>query len=338
MKTTRFITSTLFLISSTFAQVNVPPEFDPNATFQITIQHTLDITAPLQPADATVWDVDLYHVARNPGVIEYLRSRNSNPVTIICYFNAGLVQHSDCDFDTVWNTTENRHLLGNGWGEEFPDEFWINIKDQKARDLIKTRIALAAHLGCDGVDPDNIDGYGVDSDPDEENKTGWNLTEDDDERFILDLATYAHTLTTKRGFTMLIGQKNAPELAERVEASLDFAVLEDCKELRDGGEGFCNEYTRYVEKGKPVFSIEYPRTLEGTRAGSCRTTGASQAEYTAACDERGNDLFSTVLKIKEGEGELNGCTQYCSGNEVGTGVVVTAEDSTLDGGECVTLP
>jgi len=56
-----------------------------------------------------------------------------------------------------------RGLLGKKW-PKFPDERWINIKNQTAVELIKRRITLANNLGCDAVDSDNIDGYSVDSD------------------------------------------------------------------------------------------------------------------------------------------------------------------------------
>jgi len=56
------------------AQVKVPPEFKPgsNLKWQIEIQNTIDTSKPLVPS-VTVWDIDLYHAARNPDVIPYLR-------------------------------------------------------------------------------------------------------------------------------------------------------------------------------------------------------------------------------------------------------------------------
>ena len=240
---------------------------------------------------------------------------------------------SDCDYNTTW---EKSGLLGNTYdlnSNEFSDERWINIKNQTARDFVKRRITLANQLGCDGVDPDNIDGYWNDEDGD--NGTGWSLSASDYVSFVTELATHAHSLSTKRGFTMLIGQKNAPELVDKIGGVLDFAVLEDCKSLNDGGDSnFCSDFQPYIAEGKPVFSIEYPSTL-GNSKGTCSATGASKAQYTASCDTtKGNSGFSTVLKIQGGDGELNGCTQYCSGGASETGAVTTATDSELDGSSC----
>ncbi|KAK5655872.1 hypothetical protein OQA88_5411 [Cercophora sp. LCS_1] len=318
--------------------VDVPPGFTPGVKWQIDIQHALDTSAPLVPTDAPVWDLDLYFISRNPGTIDYLRRQNPD-VFIICYFNAGAVQESDCDWDEVWQKPPYIGLLGNPLGD-FPDERWVNIKNQTGRDLIKKRITVANELGCDGVDPDNIDGYLVDEDDElpAQNKTGWNLSEQDELTFVKELAAHAHNLTTRRGFTMLIGQKNAAPLAEQLVGDLDFAVLEDCKGLNEDPEddpNFCQEFQRYVNANppKPVFSIEYPPTLGNPATGACNASGANQQNYTASCTPRPETQgFSTVLKIQGDQGELNGCTQYCDG--FGRGVVVTVEDARKDENNC----
>ena len=156
------------------------------------------------------------------------------------------------------------------------------------------------------------------------------------------LSTYAHFLTTERGYTMLIGQKNAPELASALLRYVDFTVLEDCKSLFDKKpeNAFCSEFQPFITGGnqKPILSIEHPISLisleNGKGSGNCRSTGANDAQYKASCDTtKGNAGFTTVLKIKEGEGELNGPTQYCDAG-LGKGVVVTATNSAKDGVAC----
>jgi hypothetical protein len=64
---------TSWLLSVCAAQVNVPPGFEPGVKWQIDIQHALDTSAPLVPADAPVWDLDLYFISRNPDTVTYLR-------------------------------------------------------------------------------------------------------------------------------------------------------------------------------------------------------------------------------------------------------------------------
>lgn len=80
-------------------------------------------------------------------------------MNIICYFNAGLAQPSDCDWESTWQQPQYSGLLGKSYDPPFGEEKWINIKNQTGIDLIKRRVTLARDLGCDGVDPDNIDGY-----------------------------------------------------------------------------------------------------------------------------------------------------------------------------------
>lgn len=60
-------------VGGALAKVNVPPNFEIGAKWQIIIQNTIDISAPLQPTDAVVWDLDLYHIARTPKIVNYLR-------------------------------------------------------------------------------------------------------------------------------------------------------------------------------------------------------------------------------------------------------------------------
>ncbi|KAK3292868.1 glycoside hydrolase superfamily [Chaetomium fimeti] len=320
-------------IPGSLAQVDVPPNFVPGVKWQIVIQNTIDPNATLQPTDAVVWDLDLYHVVRTPEVVTTLRNNDPNAI-LICYFNAGLAQTSDCDYDSRWLDSG---LLGNIYDPEepqFSDERWVNIKNQTARDWMKDRITLARDYGCDGVDPDNIDGFL--NDEDDDNGTGWDLSQADYVSFVTELATHAHSLTTLQNHTLLIGQKNAPELVEQLSDALDFAVLEDCKGLNDEEDfTFCEDFQAYITAGKPVLSIEYPSTLGDTETGACNPDGTSDEQYAASCaTDQGNSDFSTVLKIQGGDGELNGCTQYCSGGEPGTEVVVTATDPELDGETC----
>ncbi|KAK4207745.1 glycoside hydrolase [Rhypophila decipiens] len=330
------------LIAEASAQVVKPPNFDPEVKWQIEIQSTIDPMAPLTPTDALVWDLDLYHVSRHPEVVTYLRD-NIPGVNIICYFNAGLVQDSDCDWDD-WQRPEYIGLLGEYY-ESDPNtgERWVNIRNQTGIDRIKRRVRLAAQLGCDGVDPDNIDGYN--------DNTGFDLNSADYINFVTQLADQAHALTTNRSFTLLIGQKNAAELVPDLQPVLDFAVLEDCKNLLGEAErAFCADFQPYIAnttQTKPVFSIEYPTTLRDPAAPQqCRTTGADEAQYEASCANDtvpdgplGNYRYSEILKLRD-EGdeatELNGCTQYCvpEGQDPASGVVVTAINSELEGDDC----
>jgi len=74
----------------------------------------------------------------------------------------------------MWDIPAYYGLLGQQW-PEFPDKRWVNIKNRTSHKLIKRRISLANRIGCDAVNPDNIDRYSVNSDdklPKSEKVTG----------------------------------------------------------------------------------------------------------------------------------------------------------------------
>jgi hypothetical protein len=72
MKSPAYLVAAGLSIRGALAQVVVPPGFTPGVPWQIIIQNAIDPTRPLQP-NVTVWDLDLYHIARNPGIVTYLR-------------------------------------------------------------------------------------------------------------------------------------------------------------------------------------------------------------------------------------------------------------------------
>lgn len=56
----------------------IPDEFKPGVKWQINIQNPVDPRAGLQPADAKVIDIDLFHASKDPTVIPALHVRTPN--------------------------------------------------------------------------------------------------------------------------------------------------------------------------------------------------------------------------------------------------------------------
>lgn len=116
--------------------------------------------------------------------------------------------------------------------------------------------------------------------------------------FLTELSTYAHSKTTTLGFPLMIGQKNAVELTDRIHTIMDFAISENCigsdnvGSNRGSTDEFCSVFQAYyTENDKPVFDIEYPASLiAGGSSSSTRrrrwarsTTGRRDtADITAA--------------------------------------------------------
>jgi len=129
------------------------------------------------------------------------------------------------------------------------------------------RIDVSLSKGCDAVDPDNMDGYSVD--------TSFPLTVADGIDYMRFLANYAHVAN------IAIGLKNAPELINGTLDVIDWQLNESCAMYNE-----CQKFQPFIEAGKPVFHIEY-------------ATGANVSLLNQACNAPGTHGFSTMLKKSE---------------------------------------
>ena len=106
------------------------------------------------------------------------------------------------------------------------------------RAVIAGRLDFAVERGCDGVEPDNVDGY--------QNLNGFRLTREDSLDFLLWMAHYAHELD------LAIGLKNSPGLVPDVVDEFDFAVVEQCFQYDE-----CGRYADFIRANKSVWAVEY---------------------------------------------------------------------------------
>lgn len=95
-------------------------------------------------------------------VMADLRSGESG-VHVVCYFSAGTYEPERADDDLArgirasdWNGIKGSTL--EQWGEQ-----WLDIRSAKAKTIMQKRMDYARQIGCDGIDPDNMDGF--DNDP-----------------------------------------------------------------------------------------------------------------------------------------------------------------------------
>ncbi len=184
-------------------------------------------------------------------------------------------------------------------------ERYENFADETVFNLMKQRIDDAATIGCDGVDPDNIDIWTI-------KELG--VSQDKVVAALKRMAAYTHTKTTKLGNTLMIGQKNAAPIAKDLVADFDFAVLESCVT-----EGFCGDFANYLAAGKPVADIEYPKSLgnKNDEKNGCNLKGVSSSDRTKVCKPLADNLarMSRVLKLNFDAFGLNGCTQFCEDSQ-----------------------
>ncbi|KAH8694065.1 glycoside hydrolase superfamily [Talaromyces proteolyticus] len=228
-------------------------------TWQIELLYTLNDTS----VNVEVYDIDLF----NSGA-DLISSLQKEGRKVICYFSAGSWENWRPDADKFNNSTDLGGTL-NGW----PNEKWLNISSENVRSIMKTRLDMAKDKGCDGVDPDNVDGYN-----NEENDLG--LTKQDSINYLGFLAAEAHSRN------MSIGLKNAGEIIDSVIDNMQWSVNEQCAQFNE-----CDTFSPFTDANKPVFHIEYPKGTD-TDNNALVTT----AQKNAACNFKGSKNFSTIIK------------------------------------------
>jgi hypothetical protein len=198
---------------------NLPLEM----TWQIQYSGAMDYSLHVDMFNLDLFDTD-------EETIGELKQRG---IVVVCYFSAG--SHEDWRPDSHEFPVET---LGNpmrGW----EGETWLDIrKIASLRPVLEKRLDLAVSKGCDGVDPDNVNGY--------ENDTGFALTYEDQLAFNIYLANAAH----ERG--LLIGLKNDLGQIEDLLLHFDWALDEECFSYNE-----CELLLPFIEAGKPVFVVEY---------------------------------------------------------------------------------
>jgi hypothetical protein len=120
------------------------------STWQIVLLQPIkiDSISPSITPDVDVYDIDLFD---NPkSTIDALHKLGKK---VICYFSAGSYESNRPDSGSFKPSDKGKEL--DGW----PGEFWLQLNSGNVRDIMGKRLELAASKGCDGVDPDNVDGF-----------------------------------------------------------------------------------------------------------------------------------------------------------------------------------
>ncbi len=193
----------------------------------LTIQLAVDASHPLHlPARSAVVEVDLFDTPAGD------RSRIRQHSKLQCYFSAGTFEN--------WRPDAADYpasIIGHadaGW----TGEYWVDIRSDVLKAILGRRLDLAVQKGCDGVDPDNVDGY--------RNNTGFALTAADQLAFNRWLAQAAH----QRGLYVVL--KNDPSQASQLVDDFDAVVSESCYRFNE-----CALFDVFLQRNKPVWDIEY---------------------------------------------------------------------------------
>ncbi len=177
--------------------------------------------------DVEVYDIDLFDAL--PAVTEQLLGAGRR---VICYFSAGSFEGFRPDADQFLTAD-----LGNPL-DDFPDERWLDIRSSSVHEIMRARLDIAVQKSCDGVEPDNVDGF--------TNDTGFPLTATDQLAFNRFLANEART----RGLAVAL-KNDLDQIPELVDY-FDFSVNEQCHEFNE-----CDQLQPFITAGKPVLNAEY---------------------------------------------------------------------------------
>jgi hypothetical protein len=179
--------------------------------------------------DVDVYDIDLFDAPQ--ATIDGLQAQGRR---VVCYFSAGSGENWRPDYKQFKASDLGNPL--DGWA----GEKWLDTRSANVRTIMSARLDLAVTKHCDGVEPDNVDGYS--------NNTGFPLTKSTQIDYDTFLAGAAHA----RGLAVAL-KNDVGQLAD-LEPSFDFAVNEQCHQYNE-----CGGYSLFTGHGKPVFNAEYKK-------------------------------------------------------------------------------
>ncbi len=180
----------------------------------------------------TSYDVEVYDIDLFDSSVTLIRSLQQSTKKVICYFSAGSYEEWRDDAGDFPNAVLGDDM--DGWA----GEKWLDISNVNLYPIMKARLDLAKQKGCDGVEPDNMDGY--------TNNTGFNLSAEDQLVYNKFIANEAR----KRGLS--VGLKNDVNQIAQLEPFFDFSVNEQCHFYNE-----CSNMQPFIDASKPVWNAEY---------------------------------------------------------------------------------
>jgi hypothetical protein len=118
--------------------------------------------------------------------------------------------------------------------DDWDGEEWIDIHDEKNRNIFRSRLKLAKDKGAKAIDVDNVDLYGYGK-----------ATEEDTLKWIKWMIDETHNMG------MLYCLKNALEIFPKISSDIDLAINEQGIEYK--------EIQKYKNFNKPVLNMEYKK-------------------------------------------------------------------------------
>ncbi|MFI6901371.1 endo alpha-1,4 polygalactosaminidase [Nonomuraea sp. NPDC050394] len=201
----------------------------------------------------SVFDIDLYVDAEVAGNNTTLNTAGVDAIhdkgaKAICYIDAGSIEDFRPDYPAFveWHDSHGGSLLGKPFSDEFPNERWANINNDKGqRDfllkMMEARVDKCVRAGFDGVEFDVVHAH-----EEGQKVTGWNISAQTQLTYNKALAAMAH----RKGLSVAL--KNDLSQVEELVSHFDYAVNEECFQWKE-----CDVLSAFVKAGKPVFQVEY---------------------------------------------------------------------------------
>ncbi len=115
----------------------------------------IDAGSPSVVPDVAAFDIDLFENTDQLQTRTTIDALHRIGKKVICYFSAGTYEPWRPDANRFAAADKGNALADKHWA----DELWLDTASKNVRSIMSTRIAAAARLGCDAIDPDNTDGY-----------------------------------------------------------------------------------------------------------------------------------------------------------------------------------
>jgi len=257
-----------------------PPVLNPNPAVEPP-KWDWQLASPIKiNPDSTIqiYDIDMFD-NEHSGAVQTLHSKGYR---VICYVDSGSWENWRDDASAF-----PASILGKKYSG-FPDERWLDIRDvnpAKSKTgtalatILTARYVRAKNMGCDGIEPDNIDGY----DTTAHESTGFPLTYEDQIYFNVWITTTTHNLG------MLVALKNDINQAHdsRIFTAFDFVVSEQCFQYNE-----CGYFSDFLGLNKPVFEAEYSLAI------------------SKFCPKAKSDRISAIKKRPSLNASRQGCSAY----------------------------
>jgi hypothetical protein len=204
------------------SQRTSPWQSPPGTTWQWQLSGDIDVGLDVQ-----MYDIDLFEAPA-----EKIDALHAAGRVVICYFSAGSHENWRPDQADVPVAALGKAL------DDWPGERWLDVRRADVRALMTKRLDRATAAHCDGVEPDNVDGYA--------NDNGFGLTAEDQLDFNRFLAREAHDRD------LSVGLKNDLDQIKELVGDFDWMLNEECH-----AKGECEALTPFINAGKAVFHAEY---------------------------------------------------------------------------------